>query len=266
MSIIPAIFLGLIQGLTEFLPVSSSGHLAIAQHFLPGFSQPGLLFDVLLHAATMAAVVLYFRHDLWALLRACLPGGNGGDRRLLLMLILASVPTAIIGLAMKDAVEQLFDNMLVVGAMLLVTGVLLIIASRAQKIGRPLDQLNRRDALLVGVAQGMAVLPGISRAGATIGCLLLRGIDAAAAARFSFLLALPAVGGAALLQLKDLHQVTRVDLPAYLAGSLVAFVSGLLAIRLLLGVLQRRRLGVFAVYCLVLGTFVIALSFLVPGA
>jgi len=266
MSIIYAIFLGLIQGLTEFLPVSSSGHLAIAQHFLPGFSQPGLLFDVLLHAATMAAVVLYFRRDLLALLRACLPGGNSVDRRLLLMLVLASVPTAIIGLAMKDAVEQLFDNMLVVGAMLLVTGVLLTIAGRVQKIGRPLAALTRRDALLVGVAQGFAVLPGISRSGATIGCLLLRGIDAAAAARFSFLLALPAVGGAALLQLKDLNQVTAAEIPAYLAGSLVAVISGILAIRLLLGVLQRRRLGVFALYCLVLGTLVIAASLFVPGA
>lgn len=265
MTIAHAILLGLIQGLTEFLPVSSSGHLAIAQHYLPGFAQPGLLFDVLLHAATMAAVILYFRRDLWALLRCCQPGGNAADRRLLVMLVLASVPTAIIGLAMKDSVEQLFENMPVVGAMLIVTGVILLIAGRAQKTGRPLEQLTRRDALLVGVAQGFAVLPGISRAGATIGCLLLRGIDAAAAARFSFLLALPAVGGAALLQLKDLNQVASAEVPAYLAGSLVAFISGMLAIRLLLGVLQRRRLGVFALYCLVLGTIIVGGSFFLQG-
>lgn len=266
MTIAHAILLGLIQGLTEFLPVSSSGHLAIVQQYLPDFAQPGLLFDVLLHAATMAAVVLYFRNDLWALLRCCRPGGNAADQRLLLMLVLASVPTAIIGLAMKDSVEQLFENMPVVGAMLMVTGAILLIAGHAQKTGRSLEQLNRRDALLVGVAQGVAVLPGISRAGATIGCLLLCGIDAAAAARFSFFLALPAVGGAAVLQLKDLTQVTSADVPAYLAGSLVAFLSGMLAIRLLLGVLQRRRLGVFAFYCLVLGTIIVGGSFFVQGA
>ena len=262
MTILQAAFLGLVQGLTEFLPVSSSGHLAIAQHFLPNFEQPGLLFDVLLHAGTMAAVVLYFRQDLLKLLLCCRPGGNADDRRVLLLLILASVPTAIIGLAAKDLVEQLFEVMPVVGAMLLVTGLLLFYAGKAQGSGREMAQMNKLDALLVGIAQGLAVMPGISRSGSTIGCLLLRGISADAAARFSFLLALPAVGGATLLQLKDLSQVASGELPAYLIGTLVAFASGLVAIRLLLSVLRRRRLGGFALYCLLLGSVIIATSLL----
>lgn len=265
MTILQAAFLGLVQGLTEFLPVSSSGHLAIAQHFLSGFEQPGLLFDVLLHAGTMAAVVLYFRRDLIKLVLCCGPGGAREDRRVLLMLILASVPTAIIGLAAKDWVEQLFEMMPVVGAMLLVTGLLLFYAGRARSGGREMSQLSRTDALLVGIAQGLAVMPGISRSGATIGCLLLRGISADAAARFSFLLALPAVGGATLLHLKDLGQVGGGELPAYLVGTLVAFVSGLLAIRLLLSVLRRRRLGGFALYCLLLGSVIMAASMLPAG-
>ncbi len=265
MTVFQAIILGLVQGLTEFFPVSSSGHLAIAQHFLPGFSQPGLLFDVLLHAGTMAAVVLYFRRDLIKLLRCCAPAGDPDDRRVLLLLILASVPTAIIGLAAKDVVEQLFEVMPLVGAMLMVTGLLLFYAGRAQSGGRTLTQMNKLDALLVGIAQGVAVMPGISRSGSTIGCLLLRGIDATAAARFSFLLALPAVGGATLLHLKDLGQVSSAEIPAYMIGTLVAFASGLLAIRLLLSVLQRRRLGGFAIYCLLLGSVIMATSMFPSG-
>lgn len=262
MTMLQAAFLGLIQGLTEFFPVSSSGHLAIAQHFLPDFEQPGLLFDVMLHAGTMAAVLVYFRQDLLALLRSCARGGDPTDRRVLLLLGLASVPTAVIGLAAKDVVEPLFEVMPVVGAMLLITGFVLFWAGRRLKGERSLAQLNKKDALWVGIAQGLAIMPGISRSGTTIGCLLLRGVDADAAARFSFLLALPAVGGAALLHLKDLGQITHAELPAYLIGTFVAFASGLLAIRLLLRVLKHRRLGNFALYCLLLGSVILVTSFL----
>lgn len=262
MTILQAIFLGLVQGLTEFLPVSSSGHLAIAQHYLEGFKQPGLLFDVLLHTGTMAAVVLYFHRDLVRLIACCKPGGDVADRRVLGLLILASVPTAMIGLAAKDWVEQLFEVMPVVGAMLLITGLFLFYAGRVRGEGRAMESMNRCDALLVGVAQGLAILPGISRSGSTIGCLLLRGVGAEAAARFSFLMALPAVGGAALLQLKDMEQVVTAQVPAYLAGTLVAFVSGLLAIRMLLVVVRHRRLGGFALYCGLLGSVIMAASWI----
>ncbi len=256
MSILHAILLGILQGLTEFLPVSSSGHLAIAQHFLPGFEQPGVLFDVLLHVGTILAVLIAFRRDIWQLARA--PFVRGEDarvgRRMLLLLVAGSVPTAIIGLTFKDFFVSMFERITVVAAMLLVTGALLLWANWMQKRdGRKAERLTLWDALLTGIAQGCAVMPGISRSGATIAALLLRGVDGETAARFSFLLALPAVGGAALLSLKDLPPGAFTDLPAYLAGMAAAFITGLLAIRWLLGVVRRRRLAGFALYCWLVG-------------
>lgn len=264
MDIFHAALLGLVQGLTEFLPVSSSGHLAIAQHFLPGFKQPGLLFDVLLHFATTMAVIIYFRKDIWKLMSCFFRKDPYAvdDRHIFWMVVFGSIPTAIIGLSGKDFFEGLFENLLVIGCMLLVTATLLFVAEKARKDGRQLAQLNIKDALLVGAVQGLAILPGISRSGSTIATLLLRGIDGEAAAKFSFLLALPAVGGAMLLSLKDLGQVSSGDLPAYVLGALIAFVSGLFAIRWLMDVVRRRRLVGFAVYCLLVGSSIIGYSML----
>lgn len=264
MNIFHAALLGLIQGLTEFLPVSSSGHLAIAQHFLPGFEQPGLLFDVLLHFATTLAVVIYFRKDIWKLLTCFFRKDPYAvdDRHIFWMLVLGSVPTAVIGLSFKDFFEGLFENLTVIGCMLLLTALLLILAEKIRKDGRSLPQLKVNDALLVGTIQGLAIIPGISRSGSTIACLLLRGIDGEAAARFSFLLALPAVGGAMLLSAKDLQHVTNGALPAYGVGAAIAFVSGLFAIRCLMNVVRRRRLVGFAIYCLLVGSGILGYSLL----
>ncbi len=262
MDIFHATLLGLVQGLTEFLPVSSSGHLAIAQHFLPGFEQPGLLFDVLLHFATTMAVVIYFRKDVWKLL-SCFFRKDAyaiDDRHTFWMIVIGSIPTALIGLTGKDFFEGLFENLPVIGSMLLLTAMLLIVAERTRKDGRSLAHLKTNDALLVGVVQGLAIIPGISRSGSTIACLLLRGIDGEAAARFSFLLALPAIGGAMLLSIKDLQQIGNGDLPAYGIGALVAFISGLFAIRWLMEVVRRRRLIGFAIYCLLVGSSIIGYS------
>ncbi|PLX89023.1 MAG: UDP-diphosphatase [Desulfuromonas sp.] len=264
MTILHAILLGLVQGLTEFLPVSSSGHLAITQHFLPGFTQPGLLFDVLLHAATMTAVLIYFRAEVTSLASSYFRTDEtaANDRHILRLLIFGSIPTAIIGLSGKDFFEGLFENLPVIGSMLLVTAALLFLAGRIKRDGRAEAQMNLVDALLVGIAQGAAILPGISRSGSTIACLLLRGVDGVTAARFSFLLALPAVGGATLLSLRDLQHVNPSELPAYAIGSLVAFISGLLAIRFLLAVVRNRRLQGFAIYCLLVGSVILTYSWL----
>jgi undecaprenyl-diphosphatase len=262
MSLIQAIFLGLLQGLTEFLPVSSSGHLAIAQHFLPGFAQPGVLFDVLLHVATMGAVVFYFRRE--CLLLASAPFRRDGQaplyRRLLVLLLLGSLPTAVIGLLFKDFFIGLFDNLTVVALMLLATGCLLFISERLRRGDRREEQLNWTDALLVGTVQGGAIIPGISRSGSTIAALLLKGVDGETAARFSFLLALPAIFGAALLSLADLQGLDTAAFPAYLTGMLVAFVSGLLSIHFLLAVVRRRRLFAFAFYCWLVGSAFLILA------
>lgn len=262
MTILQALFLGLLQGLTEFLPVSSSGHLAIAQHYLSGFDQPGVLFDIMLHLGTMLAVCLYFRRELIALAVSPLRR-NGTDRqnfKLLGLLVLGSVPTAVIGLSFKETFEGLFHNLPVVSVMLLVTGTLLFFSERCQRGDRTEGQLTISDAILVGIAQGLAIIPGISRSGSTIATLLFKGVSGETAARFSFLLALPAVAGAALLSLKEFETVPAQVIPAYAAGTVVSFLVGLASIHLLMGVIRKRRLTAFAIYCWCAGLFFLAMN------
>lgn len=262
MTLLPAILLGLLQGLTEFLPVSSSGHLAIAQHYLEGFNQPGILFDIMLHVGTMLAVVLYFHREIYRLVTSPFLQGTEAKlyQKLLLLLLAGSVPTAIIGLTFKDFFESLFDNMLVVSSMLLVTGVLLFVSERFRRTGRKEEQLTWSDALVVGTVQGLAIIPGISRAGSTIAALLLKGVDGETAARFSFLLALPAIFGAALLHSRELSDISAVQVPIYLAGTGIAFLTGLLCIHFLLAVIRKRRLAYFAIYCWLVGGLILTLS------
>ena len=257
-----ALLLGLLQGLTEFLPVSSSGHLVIAQHFLPGFDQPGLAFDIMLHLGTMIAVLLYFRREVGLMLVSPLRQGPEARtyRKMLGLILLASVPTALIGLGFKDFFEGLFENLQLVAVMLLVTGVLLFLAERFRRPGRKEGQLTISDALVVGTVQGLAIIPGISRSGSTISTLLLKGVDGETAARFSFLLALPAVFGAALLSLRDLQQVATAEIPMYLVGAGTAFLVGMVSIHCLLAVVRRKRLIGFAIYCWLVGTGVLTLT------
>jgi len=257
MNYLHALLLGLLQGLTEFLPVSSSGHLVLAQAFLPGFDQPGVLFDVLLHLGTMGAVLIYFRNDVKMLLAA--PFSSAPDmksyRRLFWLIILGSVPTAVIGLSFKDFFESLFHDYRKAAYMLIVTGFLLFFSERFRRGGREEEQLTAGDALLAGVVQGGAIIPGISRSGSTIAALLLRGVDGETAARFSFLLALPAVGGAALLSLRDLEALAEGMIPIYLAGTAVSFVAGLFSIHFLMAVIRKKRLYLFSLYCWAVGGF-----------
>lgn len=264
MTFTQAIALGALQGATEFFPVSSSGHLAIAQYYLSGFSQPGVLFDVLLHFGTMIAVLIYFRRDVASLLTSPwnrTPEGKK-DRWLLWLLIVGSVPTGIIGLAGKDLATSLFHNMFVVAVCLLVTGGLLAISERLRARSEGRTDLTLGDALITGTLQGLAILPGISRSGATIAGLLLRGVDGETAARFSFLLALPAVFGATLLSLKDLQSVPTGELPLYAAGAGVSLLVGLISIHFLLAIIRRRRLFLFALYCWAVGAVILTLSML----
>ena len=256
MSFIDAILLGILQGATEFLPVSSSGHLVLAQHLLGDFEQPGILFDVLLHLGTMVSVAVYFSKDLKTLFSSLWRKGQRAknERRMLGLLCIGTMPTAVIGLTFKDLFEQLFDRPALVCLMLLVTGTLLFLADHFRTNDRKQLQMNIRDALIVGTVQGFAIVPGISRSGSTIAALLFRGIDGETAARFSFLLALPAVFGAALLSIRDLEQVATQQLPIYLAGTGAAMLVGLVCIHLLMGVVRRRRLGLFAIYCWLAGS------------
>ena len=263
MSIFNAVILGIIQGLTEFLPVSSSGHLVIAEHLLPGWQQSGIVFEVLLHLGTLLAVVIFFRHDLLLLIKSLYIKNSETkhQRHLLLMLILATIPTGIIGLAGKKVFVSLFDRLDVVGGMLLVTAGLLWLAE-CQRVRKTESYGKLGDAILIGITQGLAIIPGISRSGSTIAVAMMRGIEPEKAARFSFLLSIPAISGAALLNFKEISAIPENQITASLCGALAAFVTGLLALKLLLMIIKKRRLRIFSIYCGVVGcgTLLLALT------
>ncbi len=298
MSIADAVLLGVVQGLTEFLPVSSSGHLVLFERFLDGFDRSNaLFFNVTLHLGTLLSVIVHYRRDLVGMIRRFLnPSGalsagqtartasgsippTSPDWRFVGLIILAMIATALVGFPLRDFVLALFGDtsgaapplmgdaqrLRVVGLALIVTGLLLAASERLQigKTGR--ENLGWKDALLVGAAQGISVLPGISRSGATISAALFRGVDGAQAVRFSFLLSVPAIFGAelyALLTRSGAHAVSvaGTDLPAYVLGTLTAFVVGLLAIRIIVATVQRGKLVYFAVYCWIAGGAVMILA------
>lgn len=255
-----ATLLGLVQGLTEFLPVSSSGHLVIAQSLLPGFSQPGVLFDALLHLGTLSAVVVYFWRDLWSMALSLFGKSNGdmsatASRHLLVLLIVGSVPTAAIGFGFKDLFESLFSQVTPVGFALLVTGTLLFVSEKVGRREKDLPLMTWLDAFVIGIVQGIAIIPGISRSGSTIAAGLARGLDPRMALQYSFLLSVPAVLGAVLLESRHLTVAVINGIPweAYLAGTTAAAAVGYLSISVLLKILIRRRLIFFAVYCWIVG-------------
>jgi undecaprenyl-diphosphatase len=251
--------MGALQGATEFLPISSSGHLRLAQAALDA-QPPSLLFDIALHVGTLVAVVIFFRHDLRALLVGLVPTGEGPWRaqpsvRALLALVVASVPTAILGLLLAPFLEEGVTVGLV-GGLLLLNG-LILLSTRGR--GGGLDPIHGADwgirpavALLIGLAQGLAVLPGISRSGATIAMALLLGVSWRRAAVFSFLLSIPAILGALALKLGDAGTFAGTGLSLGL-GVLVALLVGLGCLVLLLRILSNARFHHFAWYCFALG-------------
>jgi len=243
MELLWAVFLGLLQGLTEFLPVSSSGHLVLVQEFLPGFSQPGVLFDVVLHAGTLLAILFYFRRTILKI-----------ETRYLLLLGLATIPAALVGFFFSSLIEGIFRNIKIVGLALIFTAFLNFLTDKA-KVRK--EETSYLKAIWIGVAQALAIVPGISRSGATIFVGTSLGIEKRKAAEFSFLLSVPAVIGANLLQFFN-HGAKGVDDPVfYLIGFLAAFLSGFLAIGLVLKFLLARKFRFFALYCLFLGLLVL---------
>lgn len=255
MTTIEAAILGIIQGLTEFLPISSSGHLVIAQHFLD-VSDGGIFFEVLLHFATLVAVVAVYRKDVIDLIK-------NPFQKYTYILIIGTIPTGIIGLVFKDSFEQMFSSVTIVGYMLLVTGFILLAAEFFSRIILTYPEVKYWQGFVVGIAQGLAITPGISRSGTTIATALLLGLDREEAARFSFLLSIPAILGASILEMKDLALSTAMStgliLP-YVVGFITAVVSGYLAIKLLLGILTRGKLYYFSIYCWLLGSVAILLA------
>jgi len=268
-SIVRALILGIVQGITEFLPVSSSAHLVLTPWLLQ-WENPGLAFDAMLHLGTLLAVVAYFWRDLWELVVSGLVSirerslGDDPNRRMAWFIVIGTLPAAVLGFALEDFFEGLFGAPLRVGVLLLGTGLLLASSERWSRRRQDLAELGLLDALFVGLGQALAIAPGISRSGATISAGLARGLGREAAARFSFLLSVPIVFGAGLFSLKELLESPWIiESPwSLLAGFLSAAISGFLSIKFLLSYLRTRSLYPFAVYCWAVGLLAMLVTLL----
>lgn len=277
-----AIVLGIVQGLTEFLPISSSGHLIIFP-WLFGWETPGLSFDAALHLGTLAAVLVFFRRDIVRMIRAiplalahpvALLTGRGGDAserdadaRLGLLIVVATIPGLILGLLFEDAIDEFFHTgstsgraIGVIATMLIVVGLVMLLAERAGSRARTIGKLRWLDAAIIGLAQAIALIPGTSRSGATISAGLFRGLKRADAARFSFLAGMPLVLGAGLKSVYDVASegMTRHEVSLFVAGGVSAAIVGFVTIWGLLRFLERRSTLVFVVYRIAFGVALLA--------
>ena len=266
MTFLEAILLGILQGLTEFLPVSSSGHLVLAQQFL-GLQEPLVFFDVMLHVGTLAAVLVVYRDAIKRLVIGGLstlgdtqfwrqPGvtlNTSAELKFIGLILLGSIPTGIIAVLFKTELESFFDEVRLVSMMLILTGVILQLPRlRREKSDNPAGQLKTWHAPLIGIAQGCAITPGISRSGTTISLGLFLGIPAKTAAEYSFLLSIPAILGAVALKIRDVGDTT-VPLHIVGTGMLASFIVGYIALRFLLVMLNRGKFSMFSYYCIALG-------------
>lgn len=262
MSLLEAIILGIIQGLTEFLPVSSSGHLELAKALMGNEQLPeeSLLFTVVVHFATAMSTVVVFRKDIAEIFRGLFQFKNNDALQFSLKIIVSMLPAAFVGLVFNDEIEALFSGqVLLVGAMLTITALLLLFADRATRSEKSVSYSN---ALVIGVAQAIAILPGISRSGATIATSVLLGIDRAKAARFSFLMVVPLIFGKIAKDLLDGGESLALNGQAsvYLVGFVAAFFTGLFACNLMISLVKRSQLRYFAWYCFVAGGLAIVLA------
>lgn len=279
MPFLVVLILGIVQGLTEFLPVSSSGHLVVAQHYLPGFSGPPLPFDVLLHLGTLVSLIVYFHRDIRRIIRSFFVRSSREDtgfRRLGVLIVIGSIPTAVIGIGLEDVFERMFANPKTVPIMFLITACVLLGAEmyvrrkgKEDEVSDQLDENTSLDhrtaqsvnvwrALLIGFIQGCAIVPGISRSGTTIAAGIFSGVQREESARFSFLLSIPAILGAFLLHLDDL---AGADI-SYAVGAGAAALVGLLAIHLTITAVISNKLWIFSAYLFVVAIAVSALNFL----
>jgi len=262
MNILQAIALGVVQGLTEFLPVSSSGHLVLLQKIF-GITAPALFFDTMLHIGTLTAVFAVLWKDIWEILRKIIQPLTG-------YIIIATIPAVVVALLFGDAIDHIFESGKYVGVCFLITTVLLVIAEllskRAVKNGnlKKDGEMNLLDALIIGIMQAFAIPPGISRSGATISGALFRKLDRDFAARFSFLMSIPAILGALVLQVKDLVKESgaqtageNIGTVAIIAGTLSSAIVGFFAVKLMLKIIKEKSLFGFAIYTAILGALVL---------
>jgi len=273
MTIFQSIILGIIQGLTEFLPISSSAHLVIIP-FLLGWNIPEAQifpFDVLVQLGTLLAVIIFFYQDIWAIVRGWVlalvhhrPLENP-EARLGWYIILASIPAALLALLIKNQVEAAFNNAAATAAFLFVTAIFLLLAEWLSKRSRDYKQINWLDALVMGIGQAVALFPGISRSGSTISAGMARNLDRRSAARFSFLMSIPAMLGAGLVSVKDLLEVPNLSdfLPVMAIGFITAGVVGYFSIRWMLNFVTSHSLRIFAYYCAALGAITLIVYYVI---
>lgn len=273
MTILQAIILGAIQGVTEFLPISSTAHLALTPYWLGWKLDPEVvfLFGVLVQLGTLAAVIVYFFSDLKKILTGVWSAAKRGkpfadpDAWLGWMIVLGTVPAGIIGLILKSAVESAFGKPRMIAVFLLGTAIILTLADRisAQKESRPLSDLSAADALIIGLGQALAIFPGISRSGATIAAGLTRRFKRTDAGRYSFLLSIPIMIAAGALSVLDIENpaVLITNAPALIIAAVVAAVTGFLAIRWLLRYISAKPFTVFSLYCAVVGSATLVMTF-----
>lgn len=262
MTILQAIILGLIQGFTEFIPVSSSGHLVLAHHFF-GVTATGLSFDVALHVGTLGALLLYFSKDIVKLVKSLFV--KSPQTRLAWLLIIATLPAVVAGLLLESAAETAFRSPRLVAINLAIVAILMLFAERyyQKQVKQPtmIDKISRKQALIMGFSQAAAIVPGVSRSGSTITAGLFAGMDRVAATRFSFLLGIPITTGAVIKVFTESQALQQVqdDKGIFIAGIITAFLSGLFAIRFLLRFLAKHSLAIFAYYRIALSILVLIL-------
>lgn len=278
MSYFEAVILGLVQGLAEFLPISSSGHLALLQQAFGVSEDKVLLFAVLLHVGTLISVFIVYWKDIWALIvELCLTikdlcTGKGlrlaehPVRKLGVMIIVATIPTAVIGLAFSDFFDSLYTSVIPIGVGLIITGFLLVLAEKMGEGNRGIQQMNFRNAIFIGLVQGVAICPGISRSGSTLFGSLICNLDRKFAVKFVFLISIPSILGSAVLETPAAigAGVTAAELGPILVGMLVAAVSGLVAIKTMIKIVSDKKLSYFSYYVWVLGVIVVLYGLFAP--
>ncbi len=277
MNLLQALVLGIVQGATEYIPVSSSAHLVIVPWLL-GWPDASFAFEVLVQWGTLVGVFIFFWQDIWAIIKGVIQGLRQGkplatfEAKLGWLVVVANIPAGVLGVLLKPYFEAVFAIPVLAGGLLILTALLLALAERsgppvtpeegAESPGKSLAQLGWLDALIIGFWQAAAILPGISRSGSTISGAVLQGFDRATAARFSFLMSIPPLLGAGLLALNDLQaaNLLALELPSIVVGFIAAAISGYLCIRWLLHYLQAHSLYLFAVYCTALSLLVLTLA------
>ena len=281
MSLLQAIIMGIIQGLTEFLPVSSSGHLALFKILFDIETDTGILYDVLLHVGTLAAICLVYYKDIWRLLaEGCRIVGDAvanvviffrnrikretesyrrvicnGYRKFVMLIIVSTIPTGVIGFFGRNAVALASEILIVPGICLIITAILLFVADHVRDGNKLPKSVTYTNAFGVGIAQGIATLPGLSRSGTTITACLLCGYQRNFAVKYSFIMSIPAILGALVLELTELGevQVTPPEIAYYVAGMLAAAVIGYICIKTMLVIVRKKKFTIFAIYCLIVG-------------